>query len=60
MTKALTIAALLATIASASAANTYTNCYWIGGTYTCTTIGGGDVSTTRCYTIGNTVRCSTY
>jgi hypothetical protein len=60
MTKALQIAALLATIASTAGANTSTNCYWIGSTYTCTTVGGGTYSTTRCYTIGNTVRCSTY
>lgn len=60
MTKALQLAAIIVTLASATAADTYTNCFWIGQTYTCTSMGSGGFSTTRCYTIGNTVRCTKF
>lgn len=53
-------AALLSLIASASAAFTTSNCYWVGTVYTCSTYGGGTMTTTRCYTIGNTVHCTQY
>lgn len=55
------IAALFATIIAGTAdAYTSTRCYWIGSTYTCTTYGGGGVSTTRCTQIGTTVSCTSY
>jgi hypothetical protein len=60
MTKALQLAAIIATLASAAAADIYTNCYWIGTTYTCNSMGSGGYSTTRCYTIGNTVHCTQF
>lgn len=60
MTKALKIAAILATIGATASATTMTNCYWIGSTYTCTSMNGGTTKTTRCFTIGNTVSCSSF
>lgn len=52
--------ALAASFANSANAFTSTNCFWIGTTYTCTTISGGTMTTTRCTTIGSTVRCTQY
>jgi hypothetical protein len=58
----LTTALLVGALSFASVAEAFssTRCYWIGSTYTCTTVGGGGSSTTRCTTIGSTVRCTTF
>jgi hypothetical protein len=58
--KTLTIATILALVASSASAFSTTRCYWIGSTYTCTTTGGGGVSTTRCTQIGTTVSCTSF
>lgn len=58
--KTLTIATVLALVASSASAYSSTRCFWVGNTYTCTTVGGGGMSTTRCTQIGSTVSCSSY
>lgn len=60
MPKTVYMAMMIAFFATHANAYSTTRCYWIGGTYTCTTSGSGGISTTRCYTIGNTVRCTSY
>lgn len=60
MPKTIYMAMMLAFFSTYAHAFSSTNCYWIGSTYTCTTVGDGGVSTTRCYTIGTTVQCTQY
>lgn len=56
-----TIAAtLLALFATSASAFTTTRCTTFGGTVTCTTVGGGTISTIRCTSFGGVIRCTNY
>lgn len=57
-----TIMTAIALMASATMAGAYqsTQCYWLGSTYTCTTIGSGTYETTHCYVVNGTTYCTTY
>jgi len=58
--KAITLATVLALLATSASAFSTTRCSTFGGTTTCTTIGGGTYSTTRCTMWGGVLRCTSY